>query len=327
MPRPPRIQYENALYHVMNRGRARNNIFLNEDHYKIFLEVLKESVERFGCIIHAYCLMPNHYHLLIQTPIPNLTRVMRHINAVYTQRYNRSQKTDGPLFRGRYKAILIESNQYLLHLTKYIHRNPIEVKTKNNQLTKNLKDYKWSSYPSYLNLTPTPKWLTKSTTLSLLKNDKDIIKRYQLYVDEENNPEIQSFFNKKNQNAILGNKEFKEDLLNKLLQNKTQQDQVKKEIRREITTQQIIESIATTFNITTKSITQKATNKKAGNFPRKLAMYLCQKYKDHSLPKIAETFNLKNPQSISYYLGNVKKELQGSKYKKEINSINQLLNV
>ena len=100
MPRPTRIEYEDAFYHVMNRGRARNNIFFKETHYLTFLKVLEETCERFDCTIHSYCLMPNHYHILVQTLHPNLSRAMKHINGIYTQRFNKLQKIDGPLFRG-----------------------------------------------------------------------------------------------------------------------------------------------------------------------------------------------------------------------------------
>ena len=108
MPRPTRIQYENAFYHVMNRGRGRQRIFHNDAYYQEFLKTLEEAYQRFDAIIHAYCLMGNHYHLLIETPRANLDRIMRHINGIYTQRYNRLKGTDGPLFRGRYKPILVD---------------------------------------------------------------------------------------------------------------------------------------------------------------------------------------------------------------------------
>lgn len=96
--------------------------------YELFLETVAEVCERFGIEIHAYCLMSNHYHLLIKTPCPNLWRAMRHINGVYTQRYNRLHSKDGVLFRGRYKAIVVDSDAYLLHLSKYIHLNPLEAR-------------------------------------------------------------------------------------------------------------------------------------------------------------------------------------------------------
>ena len=92
MPRPERIEYENAFYHAMNRGRGRQNVFHDEPYYQAFLDTLAEVHQRFNCVFHAYCLMGNHYHLLIETPDANLGRIMRHINGVYTQRYNRLKK-------------------------------------------------------------------------------------------------------------------------------------------------------------------------------------------------------------------------------------------
>lgn len=112
MPRPLRIEYENAIYHVMNRGRGRQSIFHHDDYYHAFLETLGEACYRFGSIMHAYCLMGNHYHMLVQTPLANLCRVMQHVDGVYTQRYNRLKNTDGPLFRGRYKPILVSHDAY-----------------------------------------------------------------------------------------------------------------------------------------------------------------------------------------------------------------------
>ena len=103
-------------------------IFHGDEYYHAFLETIGEVKQRFQCVIHAYCLMGNHYHLSVETPNANLGRIMRHINGVYTQRDNRLKKTDGPLFRGRYKAILIDHDAYLLQLSRYIHRNPVEMK-------------------------------------------------------------------------------------------------------------------------------------------------------------------------------------------------------
>ena len=128
MPRPIRIDYQGAFHHVMNRGRSYQTIFHDKACFESFLRTLKEASEQFDAVIHGYCLMTNHYHLLIETPKANLSRIMRHINGVYTQRYNRMRNVDGPLFRGRYKAILVDKDAYLLQLSRYIHRNPIEIK-------------------------------------------------------------------------------------------------------------------------------------------------------------------------------------------------------
>ena len=126
MTRPLRIEYEDAYYHVMNRGRGRQWVFPAADYYEDYLQCLSEANKRFGIEIHAYCLIGNHYHLLIKTPRGNLGRAMRHIDGVYTQRHNRRKRTDGPLFRGRYKAIVVDVSSYLLQVSRYIHRNPID---------------------------------------------------------------------------------------------------------------------------------------------------------------------------------------------------------
>ena len=165
MPRPPRIQYENAFYHVMNRGRGRRWIFHSKAYYEAFLQTLEESHDRFDAIFHAYCLMGNHYHLLVETPQANLDRIMRHINGVYTQRYNRLKRTDGPLFRGRYKSILIDADAYLLQVGRYIHRNPLEIKGGAKDV---LEVYQWSSYLAYVNRGLTPGWLTREQTYRTL---------------------------------------------------------------------------------------------------------------------------------------------------------------
>lgn len=136
MSRPIRIEYEDACYHVMNRGRARQKIFHDARYFEAFLACLAEAHQRFGLQILSYCLMDNHYHLLVKTPEANLGRAMRHINGVYTQRYNRLKKIDGSLFRGRYKAICVEQDSYQLQLSRYIHQNPLVAK-----MVKKLDDY------------------------------------------------------------------------------------------------------------------------------------------------------------------------------------------
>ena len=134
MSRPLRIKYPGAWYHVMNRDRRFENVFAGNKDYEIFVELLKDASEMWNVNIAAYCLMPNHYHLLIQTPLGNISRTMRHINGVYTQRYNQKHGDDGQLFRGRYKSILVHGDRYLLQLVRYIHRNSLKVDLGTKQL-------------------------------------------------------------------------------------------------------------------------------------------------------------------------------------------------
>jgi len=156
MPRPLRIEYEGAWYHVMNRGLDKQNIFDTKQHYEFFLRLLSETSLNYEIEIHAYCLMTNHYHLLIRTPLANLSKAMQYLGSIYTQEYNKFTSRDGPLFKGRYKAILIEDDAYLLQLLRYIHLNPIEAK-----ISLKPEDYSWSSYQYYVN-NSSPSWLHKS---------------------------------------------------------------------------------------------------------------------------------------------------------------------
>jgi len=129
MSRPLRIEYDGAFYHVMNRGLNRSNIFLDPDQDRnLFKRTLAEAVDRWKIRIHAYSLMDNHYHLLVETPLANLSRAMRHVDGVYTQRFNRRHCRDGPLLRGRFKSILVEKESYFLELVRYIHLNGVKAK-------------------------------------------------------------------------------------------------------------------------------------------------------------------------------------------------------
>ncbi|MBL4867728.1 MAG: transposase, partial [Pseudomonadales bacterium] len=178
MPRPLRIEYENAYYHVMNRGRGRQKIFHGPDYYEAFLTTLAEAHQRFGVEILCYCLMANHYHLLVKTPEANLGRIMRHINGVYTQRHNRMKKTDGSLFRGRYKAICVQEDSYQLQLSRYIHRNPLG---RSSAIT--LENYSWSSYPNYVDKgQSSPEWLYQNDIYSQLGARTRKREKYKAFV-------------------------------------------------------------------------------------------------------------------------------------------------
>jgi len=178
MPRPARVQFDNACYHVINRGLSRKKIFINDKGYQIFLEIMEEACQRFGVIVHAYCLMDNHYHLLLQTPKGNLSKFMQRVSSRYTQRFNKFTDGDGPLFRGRFKSMLIEDDPYLLVLSRYIHRNPAN-------FIDNLSSYKWSSYPAYLGEVNCPSWLDVKFSLGLFDMDK---KKYKKFVETQERP-------------------------------------------------------------------------------------------------------------------------------------------
>ena len=204
MARPLRIEYPDAWYHVMNHGRRGERVFLEDRDYHAYIEVLVESVELWNVRITAYCLMPNHYHLLVQTPNANLSRCMRHINGIYTQRFNRSHQCDGQLFRGRYKSILVDADNYLLQLMRYIHRNPLR-----GGMVEKLDSYKWSSHQGYISNSKKWDWLHKEFALSLLSDDKrHQLRLYEEFVAGEDAKEITGIFEKRKLPSILGSQGF-----------------------------------------------------------------------------------------------------------------------
>lgn len=141
MARPLRIEYDGAVYHVTSRGNERKNIFKDDEDRMFFLDILKKANEKYNWLCHAYCLMNNHYHLLIETPDGNLSRGMRQLNGVYTQSYNKRHDRVGHIFQGRYKAILVDKESHLLETCRYVVLNPVRAKAIENH-----GGWKWSSY-------------------------------------------------------------------------------------------------------------------------------------------------------------------------------------
>jgi REP element-mobilizing transposase RayT len=295
MPRPLRIEYENAFYHVMNRGRGRSLIFHNEKYYKAFLETLNEVHIRFDCIIHAYCLMGNHYHILLETPHANLSRIMRHINGVYTQRYNRLKNTDGSLFRGRFKAILVDKDEYIMQLSRYIHRNPIDMK---KPLVTNLSEYQWSSYRAYINKEKAPKWLNRDFTFDILAH-RQKYKAYEEFTMQGSDKEMQEIYSKKYLPSILGQSGFKEWVYEKLLTDKSAEEKIR--IIKPLTPMHVVvDCVAKYYNVDADKIRKKTVGKQLQFEARKVAMYLCQELCGVYLKEIQKYFNLNHIGSVSF---------------------------
>jgi len=161
MARPLRIEYPNALYHVTSRGDRQENIYEQDGDYRLFLKTLDHVCTRYNWHCHAYCLMTNHYHLMIETPDANLSKGMRQLNGLYTQRFNHSHQRVGHVFQGRYKAIHVEKDSYLLALSRYIVLNPVRA-----NMVKLPRQWIWSSYRATTGEVSAPSWLTTEWILS-----------------------------------------------------------------------------------------------------------------------------------------------------------------
>ena len=157
MARPLRLEFEGAIYHVTARGDRREPIFHDDSDRRMLLSIVGQAMERFDAKVYAYCLMENHYHIVPRTHQPNLSRLMRHINGVYTQAYNRRHAQVGHLFQGRFKALLVDKDAYFLEVCRYVDLNPVRAGT-----VRQPGDWPWSSYRAHIGQAPAASWLDSS---------------------------------------------------------------------------------------------------------------------------------------------------------------------
>ena len=178
MARPLRITFPGAFYHITSRGNERKAVFKNERDREKFLEYLESATERYNAVIHVFCLMDNHYHILLETPSGNLPQIMRHINGAYTTYFNVRRDRNGHLFQGRYKAIVVEKDEYAKELSRYIHLNPVRAK-----MVGAPEEYNWSSHKYYIGKEKTPEWLQTDFVLGYFgRKVSESRKRYKAFV-------------------------------------------------------------------------------------------------------------------------------------------------
>jgi putative transposase len=179
MPRPPRLQAPGATYHVTTRGNRRQEIFIDTRDRVRFLHLVQEVVDRLGWVCHAYCLMTNHYHLLIQTPDADISSGMHRLNGVYAKRFNWRHNYGGHLFERRFHDELVEGNAHHLELTRYIVLNPVRAGLRSHPGA-----WRWSSYNATIDNGPRPAFLTTSWVLSLFSENPDRARQlYSEFVD------------------------------------------------------------------------------------------------------------------------------------------------
>lgn len=179
MARPLRVEYDGAVYHITSRGNAKKPIFKDDEDRKTFLDILHKVNKRYNWLCHAYCLMNNHYHLIIETPDGNLSKGMRQLNGVYTQSFNKRHDRVGHIFQGRYKAILIQKESHLLEVCRYVVLNPVRAKT-----VQYIEEWEWSSYKATAGKERLLPCLTTNWILGQLdKKRKQAEKEYREFVE------------------------------------------------------------------------------------------------------------------------------------------------
>jgi len=215
LARQLRIEYPGALYHVTSRGNEKKDIFRSIKDREKFLSYLSLAWERHGAVFHAYCLMSNHFHLMVETPLGNLSWIMKHINGSYTTYFNVKHKRVGHLLQGRYKAVLVQADTYAAELSRYIHLNPVRAK-----MVPSPEEYQWSSCRRYLEGTE-PSWLSTSLVLGYFGTEFENRRRnYRDYLYEAIGKESRDPLADSAASTILGNDDFVRDIREKYLDGK-----------------------------------------------------------------------------------------------------------
>lgn len=300
MARPLRIEYPDAMYHVSNFGLPKQRVFPSAQYYDAFLDGLADTCARLNVQVHAYCLLRDQYHLVVKTPEGNLSRFMRQVDGLYTQQYQKMKKTDGSLFKGRYKAVLVQADKYLLPLTRFVHS-----KVKSSELN----SYPWSSYTKYTHKAKPPVWFNRDDTLKLLKSPA--AKRaaaYKSYVGEGVDAELAHFYGKKNLSSVMGDEKFKKSAAKKKSATSARGVSRGANAKWRPSCKQIITAVAKQFKVTEESINKAARGPGSKNVPRWVAMYLCQELSAVTLQSIAKLFKLKRYGTVSTTVGKLKKE-------------------
>ena len=276
MARKLRIHFPDAVYHVILRGNAGEPIFFDDrDRYRLYL-ILQYAVETFHCRIHAFCLMRNHLHLVVQVDTVPLSRIMQNVSLRYTKWINFAQSRTGHLFQGRYKALLIDADAYLLELVRYVHLNPVRVGA-----VASAEEYPWSSHRGYLGTELIP-WLTTHVVLSVLSPSVEHARKaYSSFVrDGVGEGRRGEFHCGTCEGRILGDDSFTEDILVK----------VNQKVEQDYSLDEVISAVCTHYRISEEKL--KALGKhRPMTEARAVAAALVQKSQHLQLTELAKRLN------------------------------------
>lgn len=283
MARQLRVEYAGAFYHITSRGNERKRIFWDDEDRKEFKSILQRTKERYGYFLHAYVLMDNHYHLLMETPHANIKQAMQNINTSYTVYANRKHTRAGHLFQGRYKAFIVDKESYLLELGRYIHLNPVRA-----GMVEKPEDYPWSSYRDYIYGNRKGAICEADDTLFMFSKRRAIASgRYREFVNAGSGKESPI---KGAVGSILGGEEFRKRIFKYVKRNadRVEMPDIKK-IEKRHTIIEIVKHVAGHYGVAEDSLLRR---KKATEKHRKVAIYLCRTLSGEKNAAIGRTFGI-----------------------------------
>ncbi len=314
MARQLRIEYAGAFYHVSSRGNLKEKIFFEDSDRKKFLEILKRTKETFCYLLHAYVLMENHYHLLLETPRGNLSRIMQNINTSYTVYVNNKYNRSGHLLQGRYKSILVEKESYLLELSRYIHLNPVR-----QGLVDDPVEYEWSSYAAYADKHKIPCLVDIEDTLSYFSFKRGrAIKSYKSFVEDVIKKKLNPFDNLK-AGVLLGREKF-EQQVRTLLCGKEDDEEIPslRKLQVVLTVQEVVDTLTQIYG---EDILGKQGSK---GEKRKIAIYLSKVMSGDRNKEVGKYFGIKSP-AVSKTVKEMEERIEGSlRLQRDINELKRI---
>lgn len=281
MARPLRVEFPGALYHVISRGIEGRNIFLNKRDRQKFAGYLKENLERYEMKLYAYVFMNNHYHLLVETVNPNLSKFMHSLNASYVVYYNRKHNRMGPLLQGRYKAILVDKEAYLLELSRYIHLNPVRAKA-----AMTAEEYTWSSYRTYLGMRT-----EESVNCEWIRErfGRNWRKKYKRFVGEK--PDQGDPLRNMKAGFILGSEAFIKVVKKKASLHGHKTEIPSSKALTNPSMNEVVEKTSRFFGISQEEILRR----RRSFLPRKIALYLTRRHTSQKINDIGKKFGITYP--------------------------------
>ncbi|MFO7560988.1 MAG: transposase [Desulfobacterales bacterium] len=288
MARQLRIQYPGAYYHVTSRGNERQDIYKDSVDYDIFLDKLTASLDIYNVSLLAYVCMTNHFHLFVTTPDGNLSEFMRHFNISYTSAFNRRHERSGHLYQGRYKSFLIDADNYLMAVSRYIHLNPVRIKTHSDkplsEKIKLLDEHRHSSFPGYIRLNARVDFINYRETLNCFGGDTPNGRRqYRQFVYKGLTENLEGLSEIGKKTGFIGSSHFKKDIRQAHLNTKSDREQPQSKVFRVIfKPEDLIRNFCQIINADEHNICRRGRN----TVDRAVLMELLYRFCDIKQPEI-----------------------------------------
>lgn len=312
MGRPLRLEFEGAVYHITSRGNEKKKIFRDDKDRDKFLSILKEYKNRFNFLVHCYVLMDNHYHIVIETQRPNLVKIMHGLNSSYTGYFNKKYRRSGHLFQGRYKAIIVDKENYLLELSRYVHLNPVRAR-----ITDKPQDYRWSSYRGYIKKKEVNNIGNYEWLLSIFgKEEKRSRRNYREFVEEGIEKRLENPIKRAVGNIALGSKGFVEEIMDRIDSDELGEGiTYKKDIINTVNPEHIIKEVSKRYRIKPEEITSTGTR---NNEARNVAIYLTKRLSELSNKQIASIFGGIKESAVSKIVTRLEEKISNNKALEQI---------